>query len=95
LCGEHAEELRAELTKCRAELSKWTDVFGHLGTPDQVGNLWHDLNNGKHLKDHEIREMINSLRDIACRFHNHQSLRERIAHVVLDAMKRNASNDKN
>ncbi len=49
----------------------------------------------KQMKDHEIREMINSLRDVACQFHDHQSLRERIAHVVLDAMKRNAGDDKN
>ena len=26
-----------------AELEKWEDVFGHLGTPDEVGNEWHKL----------------------------------------------------
>ena len=26
-----------------AELVKWEAVFGHLGTPDEVGNEWHKL----------------------------------------------------
>ena len=35
------------------------------------------------MKDHEIREAINELRDIAIKYHSAQQLRERIAHVVL------------
>ena len=26
-----------------AELVKWEAVFGHLGTPDEIGNEWHKL----------------------------------------------------
>lgn len=33
--------------------------------------------------DHEIREAVNQLRDVAVQFHAHQSLRDRIAAVVL------------
>jgi len=33
--------------------------------------------------DHEIREAVNKLRDVAVQFHAHQSLRDRIASVVL------------
>jgi len=35
------------------------------------------------MKDHETRELVNTLRDLALQFHDHQSLRERIAHVVV------------
>jgi len=35
------------------------------------------------MKDHEIREAINELRDIAIKYHAAQQLRERIAAVVL------------
>ena len=34
-------------------------------------------------KDHEIREAVNRLRDIAVEFHAHQSLRDRLAAIVL------------
>ncbi|MBU9200201.1 hypothetical protein KTD31_02120 [Burkholderia multivorans] len=36
----------------------------------------------KNLKDHEIRELVNQLRDTAILFHNTQQLRERISHIV-------------
>jgi len=35
------------------------------------------------MKDHETREAINELRDIAIKYHGAQQLRERIAGVVL------------
>lgn len=35
------------------------------------------------LKDHEVRELVNDLRDCAIKFHNHQSLRERIANILI------------
>jgi len=38
-------------------------------------------------KDHKIREIVNQLRDISLEFHAHQSLRERIANVLLPALK--------
>lgn len=34
-------------------------------------------------KDHEVREFVNALRDLATKYHDHESLRERIAHVVI------------
>jgi hypothetical protein len=39
------------------------------------------------LKDHEIAKLVNDLRDVAKEFHGHQSLRERIAHLVLPLAK--------
>ncbi len=39
------------------------------------------------LKDHEIAILINALRDTALRYHDHQSLRERIARLVVPALK--------
>jgi hypothetical protein len=38
-------------------------------------------------KDHEIAVTVNTLRDIAREFHDHESLRERIAQVAVPMMK--------
>ncbi len=38
------------------------------------------------MKDHEIRELVNQLRDIAIKYHGTGQLRERIAHVVRVTM---------
>ncbi|KTH33821.1 DUF551 domain-containing protein [Klebsiella aerogenes] len=40
------------------------------------------------LKDHQIRELVNQLRDIAIEYHGTQQLRERIARVLRAAMLR-------
>jgi len=40
------------------------------------------------MKDHEIRETINELRDIAIEWHAYEQLRERIAGVILKPLKR-------
>ena len=34
------------------------------------------------MKPHEFRELVNELRDTAVKYHDHQSLRERIVHVL-------------
>lgn len=39
------------------------------------------------LKDHQIAALVNELRDIAVEFHGTQQLRERIARVVVPALK--------
>ena len=31
------------LSRAADEISQWRWVFGHLGTPDEVGNEWHAL----------------------------------------------------
>jgi hypothetical protein len=38
------------------------------------------------MKDHQIRELVNELRDIAVEYHGTQQLRERIARTVSAAM---------
>ena len=38
------------------------------------------------MKDHEIRELVNQLRDIAIEYHGTQQLRERISRAVRAAM---------
>jgi hypothetical protein len=40
------------------------------------------------MKDHEIREVINQLRDIAIEYHASQQLRERICRVALGMVKK-------
>ncbi|HHN5367034.1 TPA: hypothetical protein ACQ8UR_003905 [Escherichia coli] len=41
------------------------------------------------MKDHEIRELINELRDVAIKYHGAQQLRSRIARVVCSAVRKN------
>ncbi|WP_228963518.1 DUF551 domain-containing protein [Klebsiella pneumoniae] len=45
------------------------------------------------MKDHEIRELVNQLRDIAIEYHGTQQLRERIARAVRAAMLAAAPHD--
>lgn len=45
------------------------------------------------MKDHEIRELVNQLRDIAIEYHGTQQLRERIARAVRAAMLHAQSDD--
>lgn len=45
------------------------------------------------MKDHEIRELVNQLRDIAIEYHGTQQLRERIARAVRAAMLQAQSDD--
>lgn len=41
----------------RAELRKWKDVFGHLGTADQCGNEWIALQDKVAALEEEIRQL--------------------------------------
>jgi len=45
------------------------------------------------VKDHQIRELVNELRDIAVEYHGTQQLRERIARTVRAAMLQGSDND--
>lgn len=40
------------------------------------------------VKDHEFRELVNTLRDVAVAYHDHQSLRERIRRALSDSLKK-------
>nr|WP_257625822.1 hypothetical protein [Enterobacter roggenkampii] len=46
------------------------------------------------MKDHQIRELVNELRDIAVEYHGTQQLRERIARTIRAAMLQGAENVK-
>ena len=39
------------------------------------------------MKGHVFAEMVNELRDCAIKYHDHQSLRERIAYIVDERIK--------
>ena len=41
--NDEVNKLTRQLEVAKASLSKWEDVFGHLGTPDEVGNEWHAI----------------------------------------------------
>ncbi|WP_253378542.1 hypothetical protein [unidentified bacterial endosymbiont] len=47
------------------------------------------------MKDHQIRELVNELRDIAVEYHGTQQLRERIARTVRNAMLQGADRPQN
>ena len=36
-------EAREERDQAKHNLQSWLDVFGHLGTANQVGNMWFEL----------------------------------------------------
>lgn len=38
--NDEVNKLTRQLEVTKASLSKWESVFGHLGTPDEVGNEW-------------------------------------------------------
>jgi len=38
--NEEVTKLTRQLEVAKASLNKWESVFGHLGTPDEVGNEW-------------------------------------------------------
>lgn len=40
------------------------------------------------LKDHQIRELVNELRDIAVQYHGTQQLREKIARAVNNSVRK-------
>lgn len=44
------------------------------------------------MKDHQVRELVNELRDIAIEYHGTQQLRERIARTIRAAMLQGAEN---
>ncbi|HDR2381669.1 TPA: hypothetical protein QCH91_000048 [Enterobacter roggenkampii] len=44
------------------------------------------------MKDHQIRELVNELRDIAVEYHGTQQLRERIARTIRAAMLQGGEN---
>lgn len=46
------------------------------------------------LKDHQIAQTVNAVRDVAIKFHDHQSLRERIAEIIVPALQEQAPADK-
>lgn len=43
------------------------------------------------MKEHEIRELVNKTRDVAVNYHNHQSLRERIAQILVPVFSNHTS----
>lgn len=45
------------------------------------------------MKDHQIRELVNDLRDIAVKYHGTQQLRERIARAVRSVILKSVTNE--
>jgi hypothetical protein len=39
------------------------------------------------MKDHEIAQLVNALTQVACKYHDTQQLRERLAHLVVPVLK--------
>ncbi|MDM2973279.1 hypothetical protein OGY62_10860 [Citrobacter sp. CK198] len=56
------------------------------GMPDGVNQLYSAPPAPVAMKDHQIRELVNELRDIAVKYHGSQQLREHIARSIRAAM---------
>ena len=64
--NDEVNKLARQLEVAKASLSKWESVFGHLGTPDEVGNEWA-------AKSERMENMKSALR-IAVRQNSHDML---------------------
>ena len=95
------EKFRAELGQALEfirEIANSTPADDMDGTPyaaqqyldtregTELSESWNDKLLG--MKPHIFREMINELRDTAVKYHDHQSLRERLSGVVRDAIRK-------
>jgi hypothetical protein len=97
-CGDAAEMARMLLASLDSEPVAWLVGGATLYNPDTVqayvkrsGLPVTPLYAAAQpapiaMKDHQIRELINELRDIAVEYHGTQQLRERIARTVRTAM---------
>ena len=86
--GQAGQGAKAEPTKMCRKKDGCEDMWkcssarvGDCGAQDQI------IERAAAPADHKIREAVNQLRDVAVQFHAHQSLRDRIAAVVLPLVK--------
>lgn len=75
---------RAEILKNSASVKPSTDAGCVTNTPSNCASV----------KDHQIRELVNDLRDIAVEYHGTQQLRERIARTVRAPMLNHSENER-
>lgn len=68
---------------CRAEMFK---NCASVKPSNDAGCGTNNPSNCASVKDHQIRELVNQLRDVAVEYHGTKQLRDRIARVVRTAM---------
>lgn len=85
-----AEFALDEVDACRAEFLK---NCASVKSSTDAGCVTNTRSNCASVKDHQIRELVNELRDIAVEYHGTQQLRERIARTVRAAMLNNQSSN--
>jgi hypothetical protein len=66
----------------QGKLDAWLEVHNEEDIRNAILNLYFG---GVCYKEHEKRELINAVCSIARGFHSHQSLRDRIASILLPA----------
>ncbi|MGQ3662054.1 hypothetical protein [Citrobacter braakii] len=80
----------AEVTGCNPHAWDASIYKGHQAVPfmnyNSLARIVDKYRTPPALKDHQIRELVNDLRDIAVKYHGTQQLRERIARTVSAAM---------
>lgn len=74
----------SEVTLVRPEDDEKAEAAQRSGWSCQA--LYAEVPTSTPIKDHQIRELVNELRDIAIEYHGTQQLRERIARTVRAAM---------
>lgn len=89
-----AEALRkaAQAVIDRWNSPNWVGAGGHVHTGELIANLAAALATPQQaeppVKDHEIRDAVSALTEVAKTYHAQQQLRERIAQVVLPLIER-------
>lgn len=89
-----------KIAELESELLEQVRIIGMSGEreADLLGKIDRLEREVKRLKamlpqPHIIRELVNKLRDIAVKYHDHQSLRERLAAPVHEVWKTGEAND--
>lgn len=89
--AKRLREIEEEITKKAAKIPTRAEVAARKKEVPKIGCVGHDCDvcQGKsRIKDHEIAETVNTLRDIALEFRDAQQLRARIADVLVPLLKK-------
>ena len=56
--NDEVNKLTRQLEVAKASLSRWESVFGHLGTPDEVGNEWAAMSDRIAVLESSIKNLV-------------------------------------
>ena len=90
-CSDEMEVVKASngfyYLCCKNCMLQFGDENNIFESREELLEAWNTRTNEQELKDHEIAQIVNNLRDIAVQYHNYECLREKIAGVIVPALK--------